>query len=148
MTDYARIDNTGALQAIGSFDPSSGVKAGWQILPVERVTDDTHTSNYFSTVVTQGVVSGKWRITTTVRDLAGQSLTDAKNSMVTAADYTLAEGERWLLNGLYAVVKISQPAMTQSQFLSALAAAQTDPGSGNQRPIGRTQMLGLLAGLL
>jgi hypothetical protein len=125
-----------------------GTKAGLAWMDVERVDGAVGVTAFTKPVVTAGVVGGKWRITTGSVDLVGQDLTDAKFSMVSDADLTLAEGERWLLNGLYAIAKIISPTMTQAQFLSALAAAQTDPGSGAQRPIGRAQMLGLLAGLL
>jgi len=119
-------------------------------LEVERVTTGSSSTAYPKVTQTAGVVDGKWRITTTVSDKAGQELAAAKIAQVSAADLTLAETCRWLINYLYANAKAATPALTKADFLAAITAAQAAPQGtpATQVPVTRAQMLTFLAGLL
>lgn len=119
-----RADNT--LERIDpNIDPNVGLKAGLTLMDVERVTVNNATIAYTQSAVTQGVVSGKWRITTTISDKTGAALTAAKADVVSNADRALAAGLKDAFNALFLLnnqvrALNSQSALTLAQFKTAV----------------------------
>jgi hypothetical protein len=140
-----------SLVRIDDFADNVGHKPGLALMDIEQVTVGTTTSPYTSSVTDAGaVVGGKWRITTTVADLAGAALATAKSNVVSSADLTLAEAFRWMINYEFAQARIATPGLLKSDFLAAITAAQTPAGGtpASQTPVTRPQMLAFLAGII
>ena len=107
---------------IDEFDDNSGTKAGYQLLDVEEVRVNNSVTGYPDhPVVTQDIVNGKWRVTTTINDLTGPALDAAKDVQVGSVDKALAGGLKDAFNAIFFLVndvrtRHGQATITLAQF--------------------------------
>lgn len=109
MATYALIGpgntDTGRRETVASVEQLPGTRSGYSWLETEATSVDNSTPGNAYTVVetTHGVVSGKWRTTTTKRDMTSPESDAAKTLQISGADIVFARTFKVAFEAIFAL---------------------------------------------